>query len=60
MKKNEQVICNGNHPIRIADRKTSEKNEGNIRDLWGNVKYANLCIMESPEGEDREKGQKFI
>lgn len=51
---------NGNHPIRTADRKTSEKNEGNIRDLWGNVKYANLCIMGSPEGEDREKGQNFI
>ena len=33
-----------------------KKSESNIRDLWDNIKRANLCIMGIPEGEEREKG----
>lgn len=25
------------------------------RDLWGTIKYANLCVIGIPEGEEREK-----
>ena len=32
------------------------KQENNIRDLWGNIKCANLCIIGIPEGEERERG----
>ena len=28
-----------------------KKNESNIRDLWDNIKRANLCIIGIPEGE---------
>ena len=27
------------------------KHEGNIRDLWDNIKQANLCIIGIPEEE---------
>ena len=33
-----------------------QKKESNIRDLWDNIKNANLCITGIPEGEEREKG----
>ena len=39
-----------NCPIRTADRKPNEK-----RDLWGKIKYANLCVIGIPEGEETEK-----
>ena len=29
--------------------------ESNIRDLWDNIKRANLCIIGTPEGEEKEK-----
>ena len=48
------MICNGNHSFRIADRKTNEKNEITIWDLWNNIKHANLHITGIPEGQERE------
>ena len=33
-----------------------KKHESNIRDLWDNIKWANLCIIGIPEGEEKEKG----
>ena len=45
----------GNHPNRTADRKPNEKNESNTRDLWDNMKQSNVCILEIPEGEEKEK-----
>ena len=36
-----------------------KKRERNIRDLWDNIKWTNLCIIGIPEGE--EKGdRKYI
>ena len=31
-----------------------KKYESNIRDLWDNIKQANLCIIGIPEGEENE------
>ena len=37
-----------------------KKNKSNKRDLWDNIKHANLCIIAIPEGEEREKGIKNV
>ena len=37
-----------------------KKNESNIRDLWDNIKRANLHIIGIPEGEEREKGTENV
>uniref|UniRef100_A0A8D0UI86 L1 transposable element RRM domain-containing protein n=2 Tax=Sus scrofa TaxID=9823 RepID=A0A8D0UI86_PIG len=37
-----------------------KKQESNIRDLWDNIKWANLCITGIPEGEEKEKGIKNV
>ena len=34
-------------------------NEESLRELWGNVKRTNICIIGMPEGEEREKGKIF-
>ena len=31
-----------------------------LRDLWNNIKQANLCITGIPEGEEKEKGIENI
>ena len=36
------------------------KHESNIRDLWDNIKWAKLCIIGIPEGEEKEKGIENI
>ena len=33
-----------------------KKKKSNIRDVWDNIKWANLCIIGIPEGEEKEKG----
>ena len=38
----------------------TKKKESNIRNLWDNIKQANLCIIEIPEGEEKEKGIENI
>ena len=37
-----------------------KKHESNIRDLWDNIKWANLCIIGIPEGVERDKGMENI
>ena len=37
-----------------------KKHESNIRDLWDNIKWANLHIIGIPEGEEKEKGIENI
>ena len=37
-----------------------KKDEINIRDVWDNIKHANLCIIGVPEGEEKEKGIENI
>ena len=36
-----------------------KKLESNIRDLWDNTKWANLCIIGIPEGVEKVKGMKI-
>ena len=36
------------------------KHESNIRDLWDNIKWANLHIIGIPEGEEKGKGIENI
>ena len=31
-----------------------KKHDSNIRDLWDNIKWANLCIIGIPEGKEEE------
>ena len=33
-----------------------KKHESNIRDLWDNIKQANLHIIGIPEGKEEEQG----
>ena len=37
-----------------------KKHESNIRDLWYNIKLANLRIIGITEGEEKEKGIENI
>ena len=37
-----------------------KKHESNIKNLWDNIKQANLCIIGIPEGEEKEKGIENI
>ena len=37
-----------------------KKHESSARDLWDNVKWANLCIIGIPEGEEKYKGMENI
>ena len=44
----------GTHTNRTAKRKTSLKPKNSWRDLWDNMKPANICVIGVPE-EEREK-----
>ena len=37
-----------------------KRNEDSLRHLWDNNKCINICIIGSPEGEEREKGPEKI
>ena len=37
-----------------------KRNEDRLRHLWDNNKCINICIIGSPEGEEREKGPEKI
>ena len=37
-----------------------KNHESNIRDLWDNIKWANLCIIGIPEGVEKDKGMENI
>ena len=37
-----------------------KKHESNVRDLWENIKQANLCIIAIPEEIEKEKGVENI
>ena len=37
-----------------------KKHESNRRDLWDNIKWANLRIIGIPKGEEKEKGTENI
>ena len=37
-----------------------KRNEDILRDLWGNIKCSNICIIEVPEADEREKEPEKI
>ena len=37
-----------------------KKKRKNIRDLWDNIKHANLCIIGIPEGEDKRGLKMYL
>ena len=39
--------------------KRMKRNEVSLRDLWDNIKFFNICIIEVPE-EERQKGPEKI
>ena len=41
-------------------QKEKKINENRLRDLWENTKYTNIWIIGVPEGEEKEKGWKYI
>ena len=50
------------HLFKTARRKKElKKNEDSVRSLWDKFKHTNICIMEVPEGEEREQelGNQF-
>ena len=51
---------NGNHRSEQQKEKQNFKNESSLRDLWDNIKHANISIIEVPEGEEREKEIKNV
>ena len=40
--------------------KRMKRNEDSLRDYWDNIKCNNICIIQVPEGEEREKGPEKI
>ena len=42
------------------EKRMKKKNEDSLRDLWDSIKCTNHCIIELPEGEEREKGPEKI
>ena len=48
------------YPTWQETKNQMEKQESNIRDLWDNTWWANLCIIGIPEGEEKEKGIENI
>ena len=49
--------------VKITDaeqkrEKRLKRNEDNLRELWDNVKCTNIHIIEVPQGNEREKGQR--
>ena len=41
--------------------KRMKRIEDSLRDLWNNIKYTNILIIEVPEEEEKEKGsEKYL
>ena len=55
----EQISDMEDRIMETTDRKPNKKNDSNLRDLWDNIKRANLCIVGIPE-EETEKGIENI
>ena len=41
-------------------KKRMQRNENSLRDLRDNIKHTNICIIEVPEGEKKEKGPEKV
>ena len=48
-----------NESERIKEKRI-KRNEDNLRDFWGNVKYPNIQIVGVPQEEDKKKDHEKI
>ena len=37
------------------EEKNAKKNKDSVSSLWDNFKHSNICIIEVPEGEEKEQ-----
>ena len=40
--------------------KRLKRNEDSLRDLWGNIRCTNICIIGGPKGEERKDLRKYL
>ena len=55
----EDIMVEINEAERRKEKRI-KRNEGNLRDLWDNVKHPNIRIRGVPEEEDKKKGHEKI
>ena len=55
----EDIMVEINEAERRKEKRI-KRNEGNLRDLWDNVKHPSIRIIGVPEEEDKKKGHKKI
>ena len=48
-----------NEPERKKEKRI-KRNEGNLRDLWDNIKHPNIQIIGLPEKEEKKKDHEKI
>lgn len=36
------------------------KNQDRLKDLWGNIKHTNICIVQTPQGEKRKGADNYL
>ena len=56
----EDIIMKITQSGQQTEKKKKEKHESNIRELWDNIKKANLCILGIPEGVEKDKEMEDI
>ena len=40
--------------------KRMKRNEDSLRDLWDNIKHANILVIEVQEGEERKRQKTYL
>jgi len=55
----EDIMVEINEAERRKEKRI-KRNEGNLRDLWDNVKHPSIRIIGVPEEEDKKKGHEKI
>ena len=44
-----------NNQSEQQEKKRIQKNKDSVSSLWDNFKHSNICIIEVPEGEEKEQ-----
>lgn len=50
----------GKHKLNSRKKKRIKQKDYRLRDLLGNTKQTNICIIRVPEEEEREKGENLF